>query len=335
MMRENSLGVECSASAPERQSIAGTRLAFLHRQVLYLLTGIAIWCMAAGCALGAPQCASYQDDEEEITIAIVSPSRLEIRPRNQSPRFYHYRQNGDSLEAVNLSNPYDRETLSRLADGAILAGLYGDNSQRLLRVASLVCQADAEFSADPEARACQENLLDCQDTLREKSVAQLEALCDARLPFACLDLLKRSQEASAEKSGAEEKKEEPPPVCREGEATFDEAACGELLQELIGKALAKGLAEVFQSLYADPIVLPQAMRERLSALCQANVSAELCAKAAEHLWDAGEYLRALEVFARACQMPIGDPEACRRAGALESLLDANPNLTPVVLETLP
>lgn len=334
-MRENGLGAEGGAPAcGGMESVAGTRLVSPHRQVFYhLLAGIAIWCMAAGYALGAPQCASYQDGEEEIMIAIVSPSRLEIRTRNQPPRFYHYRQNGDSLEAVNLSNPYDRETLRRSTDGEILAGLYGGDSQRFPRVASLVCQADEAFSSDPEARACWENLPDCQDTLREKSVAQLETLCDARLPFACLDLLKRSQEASAEKSGAEEKKEEPPPVCREGEATYDEAACGERIQELIGKALAKGLADAFQSLYADPVILPKAMLERLSALCQANVSAELCAKAAEHLWDAGEYPRALEVFARACQMPIGDPEACRRAGALESLSGAN--LTPAALETLP
>ncbi|MDR0736959.1 MAG: hypothetical protein LBF51_09075 [Zoogloeaceae bacterium] len=289
-----------------------------------LLMGVVFWC-AAGVALGAPQCASYQDGEENATLSIVSPTRLEVRPRNQPPRFYRYHQDGDRLEAVNLSDLYDTQTLTRPANGKTLTGLYGDDSQQFLRVASFACQTDAAPSSDSDARACLEDLTACQDTLRKKTDAQIEALCAARLPFACLDLLERAQKSSR-KSGVSE---EPPPVCREGEASFDADACG----EIIGQAIAKEMAAVFQSLYADPVILPAALLERLPDLCQANVSAELCAKAAEHLWDAGQFLRTREVFIHACQAPIEDPVACQRAEALEILSGANS--TPLVLEALP
>jgi hypothetical protein len=294
---------------------------------LRLLAGVAVWC-AAGCALGAPQCASYEDEEGESTITLVSPARLEVRPRGQSPRFYQYRQNGDRLDAINLSDLYDQETLILLANGKRLTGLYGDKSRPFLRVKSFACQTDAAPSADPEVRACQENLKDCRSALHRKTDAQMEALCAARLPFGCLELLKRVQESSETSDELEEK--ELPPVCREGEVTFDMAACKQAFEQ----ALTKALAKVFQSLYTDVDILPTALLERLPALCRDNVSAQICAKAAEHLWDAGRFFSAREAFSHACQMPIGDPEACQHAAALEVLTDANA-AAPVALEALP
>ncbi|MDR1351275.1 MAG: hypothetical protein LBJ59_11005 [Zoogloeaceae bacterium] len=271
-----------------------------------LLAGV----MAAAGAEAAPQavCGAFQDEAGEMTVRIVSASRLEIRYKdvNRAPEFFLYQQADNTLKAENMDSAYaDTKEFARTEDGRFLRHIdaFGDET-RLQRSENVDCGVEAA-STHPIGQACRNDPGACKEKYREGSREDLQALCADHLPFACGALIEQYENAA--KAADDEK----PAVCREGDPTFDEAACE--------AAAVNAIAKIFSSLYADPQPLAAKDLERLPALCAENVSSVLCQKVAEKLWDGGRYLDAAQSLRRACAAPIGDASVCARIAPLAAL----------------
>jgi hypothetical protein len=223
------------------------------------------------------------------------------------PKTYFWRQEGKTLQIHNLANSLYAQTLSRSADGKTLST---EEGQRFRRAKTLACQDDPP--ASPAVQSCLDNPEDCGKNLYDTADETLETLCAGRLPFACLEILTRAEKAAKEAARASGD-DTPNPVCRKGEAQYDEEACAHAMLQVMAQEFAAVLTD------ADPVPLPAATLARLPALCAETRSAEVCAKTAEYLWDAGRYSEAAQQFARACATPISDPTACQQARNLASL----------------
>jgi hypothetical protein len=168
-----------------------------------------------------------------------------------------------------------------------------------------LCAATASAApVHPEVKACKSNLEACEDSLREAPTEKLQVLCEHLLPSACLRLIDRYRDEASDVAAGD-----PPAVCREGEPTWDEAACQAAALQALAKAVAGG---------ADS-KLSAARLDALPAMCRKHSNGELCGKVADQLWEGGRYPEAARMLKRACTLK--DESACASSKALAGLSD--------------
>ncbi|MDR0672317.1 MAG: hypothetical protein LBF93_01375 [Zoogloeaceae bacterium] len=264
-------------------------------------------------AKAAPRgvCGVFQDEARNATARIVSANRMEMRYKDAhiAPRFFLYQRSGNTLKAENLDAVYgDPLEFTLSGDGRVLrySNMF-DGEIRLQRNERLDCGAE-DVATNPAGRACRQDIGVCKEKSRQASQEDLEALCADHLPFACLMLIERYEDAANATEG-----EEVPAVCREGDPAFDVTAC----ETAVAQAIAVSFAKILSSDAAKP--LAAGTLDRLPALCVENASSALCQEVAEKLWDGGRYLDAAKSLRHACAAPIDDASVCAGAEALAAL----------------
>jgi hypothetical protein len=173
-----------------------------------------------------------------------------------------------------------------------------------LALCAAATAASAAPSVHPEVKACKSNLEACEESLREAPIEKLQILCEHLLPSACSRLIDRYHNESRDTAAGD-----PPAVCREGEPTWDEAACQAAALQMLTQTLAGGANSAF----------PAARLDALPAMCRKHSNGELCVKVADQLWEGGRYLEAARMLKRACTLK--DTSACDSSKALAGLSD--------------
>jgi hypothetical protein len=281
-----------------------------------LVCGVGI--AAAAHAADGPRCGLYRAAEYEgAETRLVLRSPTVARVEDGADRYDALvRREGGVLRLYRLR---DGVTFDYALDGDTLISAEGFGAD--LRLAD---PAPCEHSAPPVPGSCAADpeacfAVDDSDGLRRH--------CDAGVPFACDRLIERwTREAALTPEQRARPKPAPPPECREGEASYDEAACLRTVSAL----LATEMRDVFAE--RDALPLPAAQLDYAAAACDRTGTANVCQRAAEALWNAARFADAVPLLRRACDAG-GDDALCGHARALAALPPAD--LRPQTPQTLP